>query len=200
MRPGRGGRVPLRRWERDGLFLPAIRNWSCASRLSLRRPKIGSSHGAIRRTMRRHSKNMVHSLSALGAGHMASDNESFCCDAMADGVLMEMPFRKTFPQRTISPVFSLLTLGHSLGACPAPCGTRCSASHCVRPPGLGFQTKISLRLWPLRGEIFLRSLLRKTRLRPWERGTLASLRAGVSREQFGQIQTGEEQWHSTEIT
>ena len=32
---------------------------------------------------------------------------------------------------------------------------------------------------------------------PWERGTLASLRARVSRGQSGQIQTGEKQWHST---
>ena len=36
--------------------------------------------------------------------------------------------------------------------------------------------------------------------RPWERGTLASLRARVSRRQSGQIQTGEKQWHSTETT
>ena len=32
---------------------------------------------------------------------------------------------------------------------------------------------------------------------PWERGTLASLCAGVSRVRTGQIQTGEKQWHST---
>ncbi len=36
--------------------------------------------------------------------------------------------------------------------------------------------------------------------RPWERGTLASLRARVSRRQSGQIQTGEKPWHSTETT
>ena len=42
--------------------------------------------------------------------------------------------------------------------------------------------KISLRLRPLAGrDFYLRSLRRKTRLRPWERGTLASLRARVSR-------------------
>ena len=65
-----------------------------------------------------------------------------------------------------------------------------------RPPGLGFQGKISLRLRPLRGEIFPRSLHRK-HISALGVGRLASLRARVSRGQYGQIQTGEMQWHST---
>jgi hypothetical protein len=39
------------------------------------------------------------------------------------GILLQAPFRQVFPSSAISPVFSLLTLGHSLGAYPAPGGT-----------------------------------------------------------------------------
>ena len=63
-----------------------------------------------------------------------------------------------------------------------------------RPAGFGFQRK---SLCNERRKDFLPNLPKKTRLRPWERGTLASLRARVSRGQSGQIQTGEKQWHST---
>lgn len=45
------------------------------------------------------------------------------------GALVVMAFSKVFPLSAISPGFSLLTLGHSLGAVPAPVGTRRSASH-----------------------------------------------------------------------
>ena len=53
---------------------------------------------------------------------------------------------------------------------------------------------------PVHGRDFFFGASTESTSRPWERGTLASLRAGVSREQSGQIQTGETQWHSTKIT
>ncbi len=129
------------------------------------------------------------------------DNESFCCDAVADGVLMEMPFRTIFRQRAISPIFSLLTLGHSLGAYPAPCGTSMFCFTLRVPGGSGFPNKKSpCGYGPKNGRDFFFGASTESTSRPWERGTLASLRAGVSREQSGQIQTGETQWHSTKIT
>lgn|GEM_PF-6669012 len=69
-----------------------------------------------------------------------------------------------------------------------------------RPTGLGFQRKISLRLRPkVRARSILRSLRRK-HISTLGAGHLASLRAGVSRGQSGQIQTGEMTWHSTKTT
>ena len=50
-----------------------------------------------------------------------------------------------FGTSTIPPVFSLLSLGHSLGAVPAPGGASmfCFVRHSERPSGLGFQQQIS---------------------------------------------------------
>jgi hypothetical protein len=83
-----------------------------------------------------------------------------------------------------------------------------------RPAALAvlLRTACALRVWvskqkspaqqtrgcgPECGRDFSSEPPQKARLRPWERGTLASLRARVSRGNFGQIQTGEKQWHST---
>jgi hypothetical protein len=79
------------------------------------------------------------------------------------------------------------------GADPAPCGTRRSASHFVRPSGLGFQTKIyratGARLRPrVRARFFFGASAESTPS-ALGAGTLASLRARVSRGQSGQIQT-----------
>ena len=63
-----------------------------------------------------------------------------------------------------------------------------------RPPGLGFQRKITPKE---QSRFFFGASTERHAFGTWERGTLASLRAGVSRGQSGQIQTGEKQWHST---
>ena len=64
------------------------------------------------------------------------------------------------------------------------------------PFGSGFPKK---NLAQRTVKIFLRSLRRK-HISALGAGHLTSLRARVSRRQFGQIQTGEKQWHSTETT
>ena len=51
------------------------------------------------------------------------------------GILRSMPSRQVFPSSANSPVFSLLTSGHSLGACPAPGG---ASMFCFKPFGSGF--------------------------------------------------------------
>ena len=119
------------------------------------------------------------------------------------------PVADNFGTSAIPPVFSLLSLDHSLGAVPAPhhpsthkscagdpdsAALRCSASS---PSGLGFQQQISRAKNTL--EISCRSLRRK-HISALGAGHLTSLRARVSRRQSGQIQTGEKQWHSTETT
>ena len=63
-----------------------------------------------------------------------------------------------------------------------------------RPSGLGFQRKITPKEQSI---FFFGASTERHAFGTWERGTLASLRAGVSRGQSGQIQTGEKQWHST---
>jgi single-strand DNA-binding protein len=63
----------------------------------------------------------------------------------------------------IPPVFSLLSLGHSLGAVPAPGGASmfCFVRHGERPSGLGFQQQISRAENKNTLEISCRSLRRK---------------------------------------
>jgi hypothetical protein len=53
------------------------------------------------------------------------------------GILRSMPSRQAFPSSADSPVFSLLTSGHSLGAGPAPGG---ASMFCFKPFGSGFPT------------------------------------------------------------
>jgi hypothetical protein len=66
-----------------------------------------------------------------------------------------------------------------------------------RPAGFGFQKIFSaISAKNAEGKDFP-NLPKKHAFGTRERGTLASLRARVSRGQSGQIQTGEKQWHST---
>jgi hypothetical protein len=82
---------------------------------------------------------------------------------------------------------------------PRPAARRCSASPLRAPCGSGFPNKNLPSAAALTGEIFLRSLRRK-HISALGAGHLTSLRAGVSRGQSGQIQTGEQRWHSTKTT
>jgi hypothetical protein len=59
---------------------------------------------------------------------------------------------------------------------PRPAARRVSASHCVRPVGFGFQ-----KIFVQRTQKDFPNLPKKAPLGTWERGTLASLRARVSR-------------------
>ena len=78
------------------------------------------------------------------------------------------------------------------GAYPAPCGT---ARLCF----FGFQKIFSARTQrPPKEKIF--RTFRKCVAWPWERGTLASLRARVSRGHSGKYNQGELTWHSTKTT
>ena len=113
------------------------------------------------------------------------------------GILRSMPSRQVFPSSANSPVFFLLTSGHSLGAFPAPGGASmfCFVRHGERPSGLGFQQQISGAKNTL--EICCRSLRRK-HISALGAGHLTSLRAGVSRGSSGQKPTWRKSsWHST---
>ncbi len=102
-----------------------------------------------------------------------------------DGVLMETPF-----SRNVSVV------GHLSRIFPAPprslarCLSRALRHVDVllrlrRPAGLGFQTKNLPAAAAPAGRDFFFGASAESTSRPWERGTLASLRAGVSRGQSG---------------
>ena len=104
-----------------------------------------------------------------------------------------------FGTSAIPPVFSLLSLGHSLGACPAPGGASmfCFVRHGERPSGLGFQQQISRAENKNTLEISCRSLRRK-HISALGAGHLTSLRARVSRGSSGQKPTWRKSsWHST---
>jgi len=184
--------------NREGSLAPSAmptESGRCASHLPLHRPETGPSHGRAK-AMRRCGKcgpstpcfcsrksGRLRNIVPLLAGGM--------------GILRSMPSRQVFPSSANSPVFFLLTSGHSLGAFPAPGGASmfCFVRHGERPSGLGFQQQISRAKYTL--EISCRSLRRK-HISALGAGHLTSLRARVSRRQSGQIQTGEKQWHSTE--
>ena len=113
-----------------------------------------------------HRKTWFTHFRAFAAGYVANDTIWFLCCPRCIGILRSMPSRQVFPSSANSPVFSLLTSGHSLGACPAPhhpsthkscagdpdsAAHRCSASS---PSGLGFQRKNLPTAAALAGEIF----------------------------------------------
>jgi hypothetical protein len=84
---------------------------------------------------------------------------------------------------------------------PRPAARRCSASHCVRPVGLGFHTKISratyARLRPkVRARFFFGASAESTS-RPWERGTSRRFAQECPEGNPGKYKQGETPWHST---
>jgi hypothetical protein len=107
--------------------------------------------------------------------------------ASSEGVSIERHLSRIFPAFPRSLASVLI---------PRPAARRGSASAYAALRVSAF--KKSFRLFPQRArkEKIFRTF-RKSAAWPWERGTLASLRARVSRGNFGQIQTGEKQWHST---
>jgi hypothetical protein len=87
--------------------------------------------------------------------------------ALQTSVYLERQFSRIFPAHPRSLASVLI---------PRPAARRVSASHCVRPAGFGFR-KI---LCATNAKRFSESS-EKDAAWPWERGTLASLRARVSR-------------------
>ena len=110
-----------------------------------------------------------------------------------DGVLIGLPFSKSvFIESHFSRIFPAYP--RSLARCLSRALRHIDVLlRLRRPAGLGFQTKIS----PTERARFFFGASAESTSRSWERGTLTSLRAGVSRGQSGQIQTGEIPWHST---
>jgi hypothetical protein len=182
----------------------------CASCLPLRRPEAGPSHGGIAGKVRTIGEHGSPALCFCSRIHGKRQNTVPLLSGCI-GILRSMRSRQVFPSSANSPVFSLLTSGHSLGACPAPGGncaallrsatpagqvrTRRGPRHYERPAGFGFR-----KIFCAQNAQNIFQTLRKSAACPWERGTLASLRARVSRRQSGQIQTGEKQWHFMETT
>lgn len=122
------------------------------------------------------------------------------------GILIyRCPSDRHFHRAPLLPNFPCFLSVTRFGAYPAPGGTRRSASHFVRPPGQGFQTKVSqrdkrARLRPrIRARFFFGASTESTPS-ALGAGHLASLRARVSRVQSGQIQSGEIEWHSMKTT
>jgi hypothetical protein len=132
------------------------------------------------------------------AAWKARENRRLRCVVCESGVsLCRHPRTSVCVKRHLSRIF--------------PCLTRSLASVLIPRPAAAARLCFALRA-PLRVSAFRKSFrqtsaqnadekifrtFRKSAAWPWERGTLASLRARVSRVRTGQIQTGEKQWHST---
>ena len=173
------------------------------SHLLLYHPSPGSLHVRMPGTQQCHPVRCTHSLLLqpdLVTGEykkvfyclVATASDALC--SLQAGVSVERHLSRIFPAHPRS-LASVLT--------PRPATLRCSAS-ATPPYGSGFPNKNLPRKMRAAaaqsaGEIFLRSLRRK-HISALGAGHLASLRAGVSRGQSGQIQTGEMTWHSTKTT
>ena len=92
-----------------------------------------------------------------------------------------------FRERHVLRLLALLSLGHPLGAFPAPCGNFAALLFRFLPQEISRAKNARLR--PLRAR-FLVATFPKSATRPWEQGTLASRCAGVSRVRFGQFRFG----------
>jgi hypothetical protein len=81
---------------------------------------------------------------------------------------------------------------------PRPAARRCSASHFVRPAGLGFQRKnLAAALAQSTGEIFCSEPPQKAHLGTWERGTSRRFAQECPEGNPGKYKQGETPWHST---
>jgi len=135
---------------------------------------------------------VAHPRSAFvaGAGSQRQDRECrcFCCPVALASWATSLQQRR-FHRAPFLPYFPCFPSVTRFGAYPAP-GGNCATCF------FGFQKSFQQISAQNADEKIFRTF-RKCVAWPWERGTLASLRARVSRGNFGQIQTGEKQWHST---
>ena len=84
------------------------------------------------------------------------------------------------PRLSSGPGIVLLSLGHPLGAVPAPCGNFAALLFRFLPQEIARATKRGLR--PTTGRDFLRLPSQKAPLATWEQGTLACFATGVPSE------------------
>ena len=140
---------------------------------------------------------MVHPLTAFvaGLGGWRTQTVFYCPVAMASDAPRTLQTR-CFRRAPSLPYFPCSPSVTRFGAYPAPCGT----------------ARLCFGLAALRVTAFRKSLCKEQKRKKifrtfrksaaWHLGAghLASLRAGVSRGQSGQIQTGEMTWHSTKTT
>ena len=103
----------------------------------------------------------VHSTRWLLVALDGSETENLIVGGFLQCILQSPQYADNFGTSAIPPVFPLLSLGHSLGAFPAPGGASmfCFVRHGERPSGLGFQQQIFCAKNTL--EISCRSLRRK---------------------------------------
>ena len=193
-----------------GVLCHADRERRRASRLPLRRPEAGPSHGGIAgqmRTIGEHGSSTLYFCSRENG----RPGNTVSLLAGGKGILRSMPSRQVFPLSANSPrIFpaylrslarclsrALRKLRGSASLCnPSRSSADLPGTPALRAP-CGFRFPENL-LCTERSKHFP-DPPKKRRL-PLGAGHLTSLRARVSRRQSGQIQTGEKQWHSTETT
>jgi hypothetical protein len=166
---------------------PLLSGWS-ASRLRLRRSSSGSSPGWMQATMRgkQYSSPTLRACSRTWWPAQTVGLVSGCI-----GILSTvMHFQPRFSERAISPVFSLLTLGHSLWCLSralrhgAALLLRLSEDLFDKPP---HKTRTKRFSEPSA----------KAPLGTWERGTSRRFAQECPEGNPGKYKQGETQWHST---
>jgi len=160
--------------SRNSSSIPSPRHWPIA----WQRAEFDARQSRVRPT---------HALLELNA-RRANEYRSDAIVRLQPHPLYRHPFNRRSSRAPILPYFPCSPSVTCSVLVPRPAARRGSASP-LRTP-CGFRLSENL-LCKERQNIF--RIFRKSAAGPWERGTLASLRAGVSRGQSGQIQTGEKQ-------
>ena len=135
---------------------------------------------------------VVHPLPAFVSGARSQRQHRECryfCVLVALASCATSLQQRRFHRAPSLPYFPCFPSVTRFGAIPAPGGL----AVLLRYAPFGFRLSENLfgHFRKERGKKRFSEPSEKARLRPWERGTLASLRARVSRGNFGQIQTGE---------
>jgi hypothetical protein len=124
---------------------------------------------------------VVHSLSTFAVGNTASDRLRFYCRVAASASLYRRLSDRCLPRAPILQYFPCSPSVTRFGAYPAPGGTSMFCFALRAPYGSGFPKKKSPCGCGPYGRDFFFGASQKAHLGTWERGTLASLRARVSR-------------------
>ena len=216
---GRIGGTPMRRIA-ELLAMPTTSGRCCVP--SPRSPVSGPISGQAASGMRFRVR-ALHALVSCSSGRRRG--RRFAGWRLPAVRLEQSPqFADSFGASAIPPVFPLLSLGHSLGAFPAPCGNCAALLHRLRRMGLQKRKDGCAAACALRVSVSRKSFVQRTQKtfsrpsekaplalgsgahhhpntqRPRVRGPrfLASLRARVSRGSSGQKPTSRKSsWHST---
>jgi hypothetical protein len=193
-------RSSISQYGESDLLLVLVETVQGRSSSPFRRPKRGCSQGGRKPTMRR-VPGMVHPLMVSRAGSCARQRRRASArwrwppyiDVLQRGVFIERRFSRISPAypRSLARCFSRARR-HS-----AFCFTLTGALRVwVSKEKISGAT--NARLWPSkRARFFLRSLRRKTRLRPWERGTSRRFAQECPEGNPGKYKQGETPWHAT---